>query len=63
MSRCKDIKRVEKAIKDYDIIDLQWADVYCNTRMLAAKREEAQHHWASLLKQVRGALEKAKISH
>ena len=60
MSRCKDIKRVEKAIKERDIIDLQWADIYCNTRLLASKREEAQNHWSGLLTQVRSALEQAK---
>lgn len=59
MSRFKELRRVESAIKNNDKVDLGWADTYCAMRIQTATRKDHQKYWRGIQRDVREALAKS----
>ena len=56
MSRFKELKRIEAAIKNSDKSDLSWAASYCEMRIKTATRKDHQKYWYGIQQDVRKAL-------
>lgn len=56
MTRFKELKRIENAIKNADKTDLVWADSYCATRIKIATIESGKNYWRKVQKSVRNVL-------
>ena len=56
MTRFKELKRIERAIKNEDKTDLVWADSYCAMRIEVAIIERGKNYWRKIQKSVRDAL-------
>jgi hypothetical protein len=57
MSRFKELKRIEDAIKHRDKPQLNWAAGYCAMRLSIARRKDHQKYWSDFVKQVEKALD------
>ena len=57
MSRFKELRRIEAAIKNRDAKDLKWAEGYCQLRVSYALRKDHSKYWQKLLNRVRLATE------
>jgi hypothetical protein len=55
MSRFKELKRIEAAIKNSDKADLGWAESYCAMRIQIATRKDHQKYWREIQQNVRKA--------
>jgi hypothetical protein len=60
MTRFKELRRIEAAIKHRNSPELQWAVAYCQMRLQIATRKDHQKHWHQLEAKVRQALENSK---
>ena len=56
MTRFKELKRIEQAIKNADKTELVWADSYCAMRIKVATIERGKNHWRKIQKSVRNVL-------
>jgi hypothetical protein len=56
VTRFKELKRIEDAIKNADKTDLVWADSYCAMRIKIATIESGKSYWRKIQKDVRNAL-------
>jgi len=59
MTRFKELKRIEIAIKNADRVNLVWAESYCKMRIQIATLDRQKEHWRGILKSVEDALSKA----
>jgi hypothetical protein len=57
MTRFKEGRRIESALKHRDASELSWAESYCRMRISIARREDHLKHWQTVLRKVIGALE------
>ncbi|NRR93558.1 hypothetical protein HSX10_18450 [Winogradskyella undariae] len=48
MTRFKELKRIELAIKNKDEKEIVWALDYCNSRLQIAKMKSQIKHWTKL---------------
>ena len=67
MTRFKELQRIENAITNRDISELEWAIWYCESRLQnisisygAQLRKRNEKHWNLLLKKIRAALDSPK---
>ena len=56
MTRFKEKRRIEAAIKNKDIRDLEWAQGYCAMRIRLATRADHEKHWRALATKVDAAV-------
>ncbi len=52
MSRFKELRRIESAIKNNDKAQLEWATSYCKMRIGIAVRKDHQKYWHDILEKV-----------
>jgi hypothetical protein len=55
MSRFKELRRIEAAIKNAHKTDLVWADSYCTMRIRTAIRKDHEKYWRGIQQNVRRA--------
>ncbi len=60
MTRFKELRRIENAIKHRNKADLQWALKYCKMRLRISSRTDHQKHWSNLQKKVLQSLDISK---
>jgi hypothetical protein len=56
MTRFKELRRIEAALKHHDRSELLWAERYCLARGATGKSTGRRNLWGRTLKQVRSAL-------
>jgi hypothetical protein len=56
MTRFKDLRRLEDAIKNANEEELKWADAWCKRRFSMATMKHHQRHWRKLMKRVDTAI-------
>lgn len=56
MTRLKELQRIENAIKNGDIAELQWGVWYCEMRLKIATMKQHEKHWNNLLRRINTAL-------
>jgi len=56
MTRFKELRRIEKAIENKDIAELQWSLSYCKMRLQIATMKQHVKHWTERLNKVQAAL-------
>jgi len=56
VTRFKELKRIEIAIKQKNALESQWALGYCNMRLGIASRKDHQKYWRNLERTVQDAL-------
>jgi hypothetical protein len=52
MSRFKELRRIEDALKNHNAHELRWASEYVATRIQFARTREQQKYWQSLARRV-----------
>ncbi len=57
MTRFKELQRIENAIKNRDVRELEWAVKYCEMRIPSATMKQNVKHWTNLLKKVQVILD------
>ncbi len=57
MTRFKELKRIEAAIKHKDQIALQWAISYCKMRLSIAGKKDHEKYWRQMERKVTQALD------
>ena len=57
MSRFKELRRIEDAIRHNNPKELEWSKDYCALRLSLARLKTHKKHWFNLLKKVNLALE------
>jgi hypothetical protein len=56
VTRFKELRRIEAAIKDKDQRSLAWALSYCEMRIKIANRKDHEKHWRGLKSRVEKAI-------
>ena len=56
MTRFKELKRIEAAIKYKNNDELLWSLDYCESRLSLAKLKEHKKHWSKLIKDIKNVL-------
>lgn len=54
MTRFKELRRIERAIDNRDVIELRWAEEYCKWRLEHGMRK-GDSRWRRVLQRVRAA--------
>jgi hypothetical protein len=57
MTRFKELKRIEAAIKHKDQIELQWAIGYCKMRLSIPGKADHEKYWRQIERKVAQALD------
>ena len=57
MTRFKEKRRIDAAIKHRDFRELRWAQGYCAMRLAIARRADHEKDWRRLAKKVEAALD------
>ena len=52
MTRFKESKRIEAAIRHGNKVELEWAKSYCSMRVQAAVRKDHKKYWREVLESV-----------
>ena len=60
MTRFKELKRIEFAIKHKDEKEILWALQYCKSRLQLAKWKSHIKHWTKLINELNDTLDNAK---
>ena len=56
MTRFKESKRIEAAIKHKNNSDLLWAQKYCQSRLSTSTMKEHKKHWNKLINTIENVL-------
>jgi len=56
MTRFKELKRIEAAIKQRNKSELEWALGYCKMRLSITQRKDHEKHWRRIEAEVRKAV-------
>lgn len=56
MTRFKELRRLERAIKDMNEDELRWASEWCNQGFSSSTMKHHQKHWRKLKKRVDTAI-------
>ncbi len=56
MTRFKELRRIQKAIQNKDIKELQWARSYCRMRLKIVALKQHEKTWKKRLEDVQAAL-------
>jgi hypothetical protein len=57
MTRFKERQRIENAIKNRDVRELEWAVKYCEMRIPIATMKQHVKHWTKILEKVKTILD------
>ncbi|MDO9308592.1 MAG: hypothetical protein Q7V04_05960 [Deltaproteobacteria bacterium] len=57
MTRFKELQRIENAIKNRDVRELEWAVKYCEMRIPIVTMKQHEKHWMKLQKKVQIVLD------
>ena len=57
MTRFKELRRIERAISNGDIVDLHWALLYCRSRLKIAPNKSTAKYWSDVSAKVQEALD------
>jgi hypothetical protein len=57
MTRFKELKRIQAAIKHKDQLELQWAISYCKMRLTIAGKADHEKYWRQMQRTVTQALD------
>jgi len=57
MTRFKELKRIEAAIKHKDQVELQWAIGYCKMRLSITGKKDHEKYWRQMERKVTQALD------
>jgi hypothetical protein len=57
MTRFKELRRIERAIKYRDQTELRWAAEYCRWRLSSTTTKQGDAHWRRIEKRVVAALD------
>ena len=61
MTRFKDLKRIESAIRFKSKSELQWAERYCENRLsIPGGKKHGDSRWRDVLRRVRATLDEIK---
>jgi len=52
MTRFKELKRIEAAIRHGNKVELEWAKSYCSMRVRTAIRKDQEKYWREVLESV-----------
>jgi hypothetical protein len=55
MTRVKELRRIERAIENKDVADLEWAASYCRMRIDLAEMKQHEKTWSQILRRVEAA--------
>jgi len=58
MTRFKEPRRIEHAIKYHNEAELLWAKKYCESRLSWTTMKEHRKHWSKLLRRIEDVLER-----
>lgn len=58
MTRFKELRRIERALKDSSPNELDWAKEYCAQRLSLSTLKDHKKHWSKLLRKVESKIEK-----
>ena len=56
MTRFKELKRIERAIRENDAEQLTWALSYCRSRLSIAPTKSQRKYWTALIAEVEAVL-------
>jgi hypothetical protein len=59
MTRFKELRRIQRAMRDGDTADLLWALLYCRSRLMISTDKRSAKHWSELSNKVQEALDRA----
>ncbi|HET6421038.1 MAG TPA: hypothetical protein VFG19_12810 [Geobacteraceae bacterium] len=57
MTRFKELQRIENAVKNRDVRELEWAVKYCDMRIPIATLKQHVKHWTKLQKKIQMLLD------
>lgn len=52
MTRFKELKRIEAAVRHRNKVELEWAKSYCSMRIQTAIRKDHKKYWQEVLESV-----------
>jgi hypothetical protein len=59
MTRFKELRRIQRAMRNGDTVDLRWALLYCRGRLKISTDKRSAKHWSELSAKVQEALDRA----
>ncbi len=59
MTKFKELRRIQRAIENQDVMDLEWAANYCRTRIKIATKKDHAKYWRNILRDVESAISSA----
>jgi len=59
MTRFKELKRIQRAIKNSDVVDLKWAETFCRSRIANAPTKNFDKEWRHHLNAVLEVIEES----